>query len=112
MWRRELGYVLHPDIPVNQGTRIADLACGNCAWLVDAAREYPRAQLDGFDLSTAQFPHTAWIPKNINLSTMDIFQPVPDDLRGQYDVVHVGLLVFVVEKGDPLPILDNLLALL
>ncbi|KAL8682928.1 MAG: hypothetical protein Q9186_001091 [Xanthomendoza sp. 1 TL-2023] len=91
------------------GERVAE---SSSAWLVDAAREYPRAQLDGFDLSTAQFPHTAWIPKNINLSTMDIFKPVSDDLRGQYDVVHVGLLVFVVEKGDPLPILDNLLALL
>ncbi|KAL8917659.1 MAG: hypothetical protein Q9172_005740 [Xanthocarpia lactea] len=43
---------------------------------------------------------------------MDIFKPIPDELRGKYDVVHVGLLVFVVDKDDPVPILDNLLALL
>ncbi|KAL8774224.1 MAG: hypothetical protein Q9209_000975 [Squamulea sp. 1 TL-2023] len=112
MWRRELGYVLHPEIPVKEGMRIADVACGNCAWLVDAAREHPTAQFDGFDLSDAQFPHSGWLPKNITLGTMDIFKPVPEPLCGQYDVVHVGLLVLVVEKGDPLPILDSLLALL
>lgn len=79
---------------------------------MDAAREYPGAQLDGFDLSTAQFPHQAWLPKNITLGTMDLFSPIPESLRGRYDVVHVGLLVLVVQKGDPLPVLDNLLALL
>lgn len=29
MWRRELGYILHPKISISQGTRIADVACGN-----------------------------------------------------------------------------------
>ena len=28
MWRRQLGYLLHPDIPVTEGTKIADVACG------------------------------------------------------------------------------------
>ncbi|KAL8776594.1 MAG: hypothetical protein Q9213_008210 [Squamulea squamosa] len=79
---------------------------------MDAAREHPTAQFDGFDLSDAQFPHSGWLPKNVALGTIDIFKPVPEPLCGQYDVVHVGLLVLVVEKGDPLPVLDSLLALL
>ena len=29
MWRRELGYLLHEAIVVQDGTAIADVACGN-----------------------------------------------------------------------------------
>ncbi|KAL8722511.1 MAG: hypothetical protein Q9225_001027 [Loekoesia sp. 1 TL-2023] len=112
MWRRELGYLLHPAIPVGEGTRIADIACGNCAWLIDVARENPAAQIHGFDISPAQFPHSAWLPRNVKVSTLDILKPVPDKLRGQYTVVHVGLLVLVVQQDNPLPILENLLTLL
>ena len=79
---------------------------------MDAAREHPTAQLDGFDISTKQFPHFGWLPENVKVDILDIFKPLPENLRHQYDVVHVGVFVLVVEKGDPLPILDNLLALL
>lgn len=85
-------------------------------WLVDLAKElankYPSARLHGYDISTAQFPPKKWLPKNVNLDTLDIMKPIPDSLRGQFDVVHTGYLCLVVEKGDPFPILDNLLALL
>ena len=128
MWRRQLGYLLHPDIPVGVGTRIADIACGTghdvppiCSkvvdviysiWLLDLAKKHPLTHLDGFDISVAQFPPREWLPVNTTLSRLDILQPVPESLRGTYDVVHVGLVAIFVEKDDPLPLLDNLLALL
>ncbi|KAL9637969.1 MAG: hypothetical protein Q9204_001673 [Flavoplaca sp. TL-2023a] len=112
MWRRELGYLLHRSVIINEDTLVADIACGNCAWLVDLAREHPGAHIHGFDISSAQFPHQYWLPKNTELSTLDILEPVPDKLRGKYDIVHVGLLVLVVQQDDPIPILENLLALL
>ena len=81
-------------------------------WLLDLAREFPSARLDGYDISNAQFPPTAWIPANTTLACLDILKPIPEILQGKYDVVHVGLVVLVVEKDDPLPLLDNILALL
>ena len=82
------------------------------AWLVDIAREHPGAKVHGFDISPAQYPHSGWLPKNIELSTLDVLHPVPERLRGQYDVVHVGLLVLVVQKDNPFLVLGNLLSLL
>ena len=70
------------------------------------------AQLDGFDISPVQFPHTVWLPKNVTLDSLDILKPLPAHLRGEFDIVHVGLLVLVVENDDPLLVLDNLLAML
>lgn len=82
------------------------------AWLVDVARENPMTHVHGFDISTAQFPHPGWLCKNVQLSTLDILKPLPKDLHGQYDIVHVGLVVLVVQNDNPLPLLENLLALL
>ncbi|KAI9645959.1 hypothetical protein NHQ30_005396 [Ciborinia camelliae] len=116
IWKRQLGHLLQPCIPLANDIKIADVACGTGIWLVDLAKElankYPSAQLHGYDISTAQFPPKGWLPKNVNLDTLDILQPIPDALRGRFDVVHTGYLCLVVEKGDPFPILDNLLALL
>lgn len=69
-------------------------------------------QCDGLDISDEQFPHSAWLPKNVSLGKVDILKPIPEELVGKYDVVHVGLIVLVIEKDNPLPVLDNLLALL
>lgn len=129
MWRRQLGYLLHPSISTKEGLRVADVACGTGyvvfneyvdeetnqyrrIWLLDLAKELPSAHVDGYDISSAQLPHPNWLPKNTTLSCLDILKPIPEHLRGVYDVVHVGLVVVVVERDDPLPLLDNLLALL
>ncbi|MCJ1353415.1 MAG: hypothetical protein MMC33_003401 [Icmadophila ericetorum] len=112
MWRRQLGYLLNPLIPLTDDMKVADIACGTGIWLIDLAKEAPHVQCDGFDISDAQFPHRNWIPRNVTLDTLDVLKPVPESLQGKYDVVHVGLVVLVVENGDPLPLLDNLLTLL
>lgn len=41
-----------------------------------------------------------------------MLQPIPENICARYDVVHVGLLVFVVQHDDPIPVLENLLKLL
>ncbi|CAD6442881.1 e36562f9-003d-49ac-b33d-270b4734531d [Sclerotinia trifoliorum] len=116
IWKRQLGHLLQPCIPLTKNIKVADVACGTGIWLIDLAKElaknYPSAQLQGFDISTAQFPPKGWLPKNVILDTLDILKPIPDSLREQFDVVHTGYLCLVVENGDPFPILDNLLALL
>lgn len=47
----------------------------------------------------------------MRLRSWDAFAPVPEDMVGQYDIVHIKLFVFVV-KGDPALLLRNMLRLL
>lgn len=82
-------------------------------WLIELAEKLPStAQLDGFDISSAQFPAREWLPKNVNLTNLDVLAPVPEHLIAKYDIVHIGLFVTVVQDDDPLPLLDNLLLML
>ncbi|KAK1143257.1 hypothetical protein N8T08_006957 [Aspergillus melleus] len=113
LWTQMFGYLLHPDIDTtNRDLKIADVGTGTGAWLTDLAPHLPSTcQLDGYDLDIAQAPPTEWLPPNMRLRTWDAFSPVPDDLVGQYDIVHIKLFVFVV-KGDPTALLRNLLTLL
>ena len=69
-------------------------------------------QCDGYDISAEQFPVSGWLPKNVTLDCIDILKPIPGHLRGQYDIVHVGLVVLVVENDNPKPVLENLRSLL
>ncbi|THV51599.1 hypothetical protein BGAL_0105g00130 [Botrytis galanthina] len=116
LWQRLTGHLLHPSIPIKQDIKIVDIACGTGIWLIDLAKELAKsktnAQLDGFDISTNQYPHSALLPPNVKLDIMDIFRPVPERLRGQYDVVHISLLCVVIPGGDPRYVLDNVLTLL
>ncbi|KAB8299129.1 hypothetical protein EYC80_001238 [Monilinia laxa] len=116
LWQRLLGHLLHPDIPIKEDIKIADIACGTGICLLDLAKELANsntpAQLDGFDISSAKYPPSGLLPSNVKLDILDIFEPVPQALWGQYDVVHIGLLCMVIPDGDPRPVLDNVLKLL
>jgi hypothetical protein len=39
-------------------------------------------------------------PPNVNLRTWNVFDAVPDDLVGQFGVVHVRLLLVVVNNEN------------
>jgi hypothetical protein len=47
------------------------------------------AQIDGFDVSTAQFPPPAWLPANVALYLHDVFEPYPEEFRGKFDLVQI-----------------------
>ncbi|MCJ1457254.1 hypothetical protein MMC28_007621 [Mycoblastus sanguinarius] len=81
-------------------------------WLLDVSRELPSAQLDGFDISEDQYPNKAWLPAHITLRQLDITKPIPPDLEGLYDLVHVQLFLCVVQKDGPANILKELCKLL
>ncbi len=83
-------------------------------WLLDLARDLPAStQLDGFDISTAQYPAKEHLPPNVRLRILDILaDDPPKDLQNQYDIVHIRLFVGVICHGDPMPLLFNLVKLL
>ena len=115
IWLQELGYNLHPSVPISSlgpNPRIADVATGTGAWLLEVARAYPTATCDGFDISLVQAPPAIWLPKNVSFSQWDMLQPPPADRVGTYDIVHIRLVTIVIEKKDPVGAIRNLAALL
>ena len=114
LWKDSLGFNLHPSIalPTKDYVAIADVATGTAIWLIDVARERPTAELDGFDIDLAQAPKPPWLPSNVRLRKWDIFDEVPSDVVGKYDVVHVRLLILVVRNGDPREVLTKLAKML
>ena len=80
--------------------------------MLDLARELPLAQIDGLDISSAQFPASRWTPQNTTWNHLDLLGPIPESLYEKYDVVHVGIIILLIENNDPGPILDNLLLML
>lgn len=113
LWKASLKFNIHPSIPKpGQEAHIADVATGTAIWLAEAAHELPNAQLDGFDIDLTQAPPKEWLPPNTQLRYWNVFDSIPDDLQGKYDIVHVRLLVLVVENSDPRPIIRNLVKML
>ena len=46
------------------------------------------------------------------LKHFDVFDDIPDDLQGKYDIVHARLLLMAVETSDPRPIIRYLVKML
>lgn len=109
---QEPGDNLHPTITVPSHGRIADVATGTGAWLLEVAREQPTAQCDGFDINLEQAPPSVWLPSNVTLRAWDMYETPPTELIGKYDIVHIRLVGIVVQNKDPSPILGNLALLL
>ena len=115
LWKEALKFNIHPSIPVpnpGQNAYIADVCTGTAVWLAEVAHELPNVQLHGFDIDLTQAPPKEWLPSNTWLRQWNVFDTIPDELRGKYDIVHVGLLILVVENSDPRPIIRNLIQML
>jgi SAM-dependent methyltransferase len=112
LWKEALGFTIEPSIPIPKKAAIADIACGTGLWLCDAARLHLDAKLVGFDLDPSQAPHPDWLPPNVILSQWNIFEDINPLWEGQFDFIHVRLLVFVLSGEKMQPFVDRLLKLL
>lgn len=99
--KESLHFNLHLSIPIPKEACIADVATGTAIWPTGVARVYPTARLDGFDINLSQAPPEHWLSRNITLKTWNIFEDVPEEMIGVYDVVNVRLVVIVVHNRDP-----------
>jgi SAM-dependent methyltransferase len=101
--------------------RVADLGCGNGAWLLDLHHALSRSEsnckkgfrLQGFDINPKNFPNSTFIPDSITLSNLDVLsRPLPAELRSAFDIVHVRAFVSIIRHGDIGPLLDTICELL
>ena len=53
-----------------------------------------------------------YLPENISLKTMDAFGKIPNDMIGNFDVVHIRAFALIITHSDPMPLLKNLVSLL
>ena len=70
------------------------------------------ARLDGFDISDQQFPQGKCYGENVSLSKLDIFKPIPEHLRGKYDIVHLRYFMAIATDESMQITVDNLNAML
>ena len=114
LWKKTLKFNLHPSIPVPKDTaRIADVGTGTGIWLLDLAEEVPTSvQMDGLDITLSQAPPKQWLPPNISMREWSIFEDVPGDLVGKFDIVHVRLLLLVIPDDNAVPVVQRLAKML
>ena len=82
-------------------------------WLFDLAKYLlPSTQLDGFDISSAGYPHGSWLPKNVSLKTWNALEEPHESYLEQYDLVHLRLFHIAIDISDPSLLLQNCIKLL
>lgn len=70
-------------------------------WLTDLSSQLsPTTRLDGLDVSFQAVPPVEWLPSNVGLRYFNIKEPVPEDLVGKYDVVHIRHLSLVLRDDE------------
>jgi SAM-dependent methyltransferase len=112
LWKEALGFTIEPSIPIPQNANVADVACGTGLWLLDAARLLPGAQFSGFDIDLSQAPHPDLLPSSITLKEWNLFENIHPHWEGQFDLVHVRLLVLVLSGETRKSFVECLLKLL
>ncbi|OAX79836.1 hypothetical protein ACJ72_05842 [Emergomyces africanus] len=112
-FQKNMGFLLHPAIPQQDHMRVADIGTGTGVWLRDLAETLPKTCIfDGFDISLDQVPDIELLPTDINYYLQDALSPFPAEFLGQYDVVHVRLLVLGLKVDEWERAIRNLMTLL
>jgi SAM-dependent methyltransferase len=109
---RNIGYLLHPSVASSLpgNAVVADVGTGTGVFLEQVQVQFPTVTLHGYDISPALFrqPETP----GVVLSVLDAKQPVPDNLRGAYDLVHVRMLGAAMLPEDWAPTVKSVAQLL
>lgn len=108
------GYLVHPTVKTDSPvTRIADIGTGTGLWPSEVSREHSASvQVDGFDISSGQYPPADWLPPNVHLHTHDVFAPFPHEHLAKYDIVHMRYMSTLVTMNNLPVLLNNLMSLL
>ena len=103
------GYVNHTTVAYQHPSR---WLCPISIWIGEFTRELPYAYIDGFDISDEQFPPENWYGPNASLSKLDIFKPLPQELREKYDAVHLRFFMSIATDENVQVVVNNLKGML
>jgi SAM-dependent methyltransferase len=107
-----LGYLLHPAVPIEPASIVAEVATGTGIFALALAAAHPEAHVEASDISLAQVPSQHWWPANATFAVLDVLQdPLPADLITRYDVLCLRHFVSL-QPGDPRPLIARLLTML
>ncbi|KAI1075742.1 S-adenosyl-L-methionine-dependent methyltransferase [Whalleya microplaca] len=111
LWCELYGYHIHPKIPIKDANvRVADVGTGTGIWLRDVGARLPKSvQLEGLDISFKAAPPPEWLSSNVRLRYWNIREPVPDELLGAYDIVHIRNFSFVLKDDEIDSVLGRLI---
>ncbi|KAF2970726.1 hypothetical protein GQX73_g2779 [Xylaria multiplex] len=121
LWQNTTKFLLEPRIRTSieqrKQVKIADLGCGNGAWLADLDNElsqkYISAQLNGYDINELNFPPPAFLPGSITLTKLDVLsERLPMEAIGAFDVVHIRAFSSIIINNNTMNLLSTALALL
>lgn len=54
-------------------------------WITDLAHKMPKSTFHGFDVDLAQAPPREWLPSNVKLDVLDLFERIPDQYMGKFE---------------------------
>lgn len=115
IWRELYKSNIHPSIKLENkpGLRIAELAAAHCIWAVQVAEEFPEAQVCASDIDLGLCPPQAGLPSNVSVRRWSIFEPVPEEWKSSFDLVHVRLVIQPFSGNqDPRPVLHKFVSML
>ncbi|PYH91562.1 S-adenosyl-L-methionine-dependent methyltransferase [Aspergillus ellipticus CBS 707.79] len=106
--------LLHPAIRAwidpSTSLHVADIGTGTAIWPAELAESLPDSHVEGFDLSTDQYP--AWLPESVTLHQHDTFQPFPPEHQGVYDIVNLRFFITLLNAENLPLLLRNVMSLL
>ncbi|KAM0208572.1 hypothetical protein ACHAPA_009769 [Fusarium lateritium] len=113
------GNIMSPQIPTDSLEMVADVCTGSGAWLLDLDQRlranggsYSTA-FHGFDISSVQFPNLDKDQESrFKFSVHDVRKPFPREHLGQYDLVHLRLLMWALPTDEIETVIANLSSLL
>ncbi|KAA8652363.1 class I SAM-dependent methyltransferase [Aspergillus tanneri] len=83
-------------------------------WLAQLHSEQQKEsiRMDGFDIDITQCPPAGWVTDNIHFRRWNAIEPPPSELRGQFDLVHLRLVMIGINNEDVPALVENLSLLL
>jgi len=80
---------------------------------LELAQESPKTwQLEGYDINSNQLPATEYLPHNVTLRVLDVFDEIPKELVAKFDVVHVRTFAAIIKNNNPVPFLEHMMRML
>ena len=100
-FKQTQGFLIHLNaIPRTEDPRIANIGTGTGIWLLDVANGLSSSvRLDGFDISLSQAPPKEWLPRNVSMRELDIFEDLPNELVGQYGSYRIRPGAYSHQRG-------------